>query len=114
MAQAPAAPAVPPQVNVVVVNGLADLLPDNYSGDDMSTDIEEFFGRYKLWLNIHQNRFANNAERVAANKYMLSGTSLQWFNEIPAANMRTTVNDLQHNLFAKFSIAKTGKNGKKN
>ncbi len=44
MAQAAAAPAAPSQVNMVVVNGLADLLPDSYSAD-MSTDIEEFFGR---------------------------------------------------------------------
>ncbi len=107
MAQAAAAPAAPSQVNMVVVNGLADLLPDSYSGDDMFTDIEEFIGRYRQWLQIHQNRFANNAERVDAIKYVLSGKTLQSFNEIPAANIPTTVNDLQHDLFAKFRIAKT-------
>ncbi len=48
MAQQQTAPAAPPQVNMVVGNGLADLLPDSYSGD-MSTDIEEFFGRYRQW-----------------------------------------------------------------
>ncbi len=53
MVQEPEAPAAPPQVKVVVVNGLADLLPDSYSGDDMSTDMEEFFGRYRQWLQIH-------------------------------------------------------------
>ncbi len=58
-------------------------------------------------LNIHQNRFANNAERVAEIKYVLSGTALQWLNEIPAANMPATVNDLQHDVFAMFRIAKT-------
>ncbi len=113
MAQAPATPAAQPQVNVVVVNGLADLLPDSYSGDEMSTDIEEFFGRYRQWLNIHQNRFAINAERVAVIKNVLSGTALQWFNEIPAANMPTTVNDLQHDFFAEFRIAKTRQEWKK-
>ncbi len=113
MAQAPAAPAASPQINVVVVNGLADLLPDGYSDDDMSSDIEEFFGRYREWLNIHQNRFANNAERVAAIKYVLSGTALQWFNEIPAANMPGTVNDLQGDFFAKFRIAKIRQEWKK-
>ncbi len=41
MAQQPAAvPPAPP--GVVVVNGLADLLPDSYSGNDTSVDIEEF------------------------------------------------------------------------
>ncbi len=32
----------------------------------------------------------------------MSGTALQWFNDIPA-----TVNNLQRDLFAKFRIAKT-------
>ncbi len=35
------AAAAPPVV--VVYNGLADLLPDNYPGDDPLIDIEEFF-----------------------------------------------------------------------
>ncbi len=74
MAQPLAALAGPAPPVVVVVNGLADLLPDSYSGDDMSVDIEEFF---RQWLGIHQNRFGNNAEQVAAIKYVLSGTALQ-------------------------------------
>ncbi len=40
MAKQQAAPAAPPQLNMVVVNELADLLHDSYSGNDMSTDIE--------------------------------------------------------------------------
>ncbi len=35
----------------------------------------------------------------------LSGIALQWFNNI--ANMPATVNNLQRDLFAKFRIAKT-------
>ncbi len=104
MAQAPG--AAPQPVNVVVVHGLADLLPDSYSGDDMSVDIEEFFDRFRQWLGLHQNRFATNAERVAAIKYVLSGTALQWFNGLPATNMPATLNDLQRDLFAMFRIAK--------
>ncbi len=34
-------------------------------------------------------------------------TALQWFNDIPQANLPTNVNDLQRDLFAKFRIAKT-------
>ncbi len=98
MAQQAATPPV-----VVVVN----LLPDSYSGDDTSVAIEEFFARYRQWLGIHNNRFTNAAEQIAAIKYVLSGTALQWFNDIPAANMPATVNNLQHDLFAKFRIAKT-------
>ncbi len=101
-AQQDAAPPV-----VVVVNGLADLLPDSYSADDTSTNIEEFFARYRQWLGIHNNRSANAAEQVAAIKYVLSGAALQWFNDIPAAHMPATVNNLQHDLFDKFRIAKT-------
>ncbi len=90
-----------------MVNGLANLLLDSYSGDDTSVDIEEFFARYRQWLGIHNNRFNNTAEQVAAIKYVLSGSALQWFNDIPAANMPATVNNLKHDLFAKFRIAKT-------
>ncbi len=107
MAQQQAAPAAPAPHVVVVVNGLADLLPDSYSGDATLLDIEEFFARFGEWLGILQNRFGNNAEQVAAIKYVLSGTALQWFNDIPAGNMPGTVNNLQWDLFAKFRIAKT-------
>ncbi len=102
IAQQAAAPPV-----VVVVDGIADLLPDSYSGDDTSVDIEEFFARYRQCLGIHNNRFANSPEQVAAIKYVLSGTALQWFNDIPVANMPATVNNLQLDLFAKFRIART-------
>ncbi len=37
----------------------------------------------------------------------MSGTVLQWFNGIEAANMPTTLNNLQRDLFVKFRIAKT-------
>ncbi len=59
--------AAPPVV--VVVNGLADLLPDSYSGDDTSVDIKECFARYRQWLGIHNNGFVNVAEQVAAIKF---------------------------------------------
>ncbi len=97
--------AAPPVL--VVVNGLAELLQDSYSGDYTSIDTEEFFARFRQWLKIHNNRFSNIAEQISAIKYVLSGTALQWFNDIPAANMPATVNNLQHDLFAKFRISKT-------
>ncbi len=37
----------------------------------------------------------------------MSGIALQWFNDIPAANKPATVNNLHRDLFAKFRIAKT-------
>ncbi len=83
-----------------MVNGLANMLPDSYSGDDI-------FARYRQWLGIHKNRFTNAAEQVATIKYVLSGTALQWFNDIPGANMPATVNNLQRDLFAKFRIGNT-------
>ncbi len=104
MAQQPAATAPPV---VVVYNVLADLLPDNYSGDDPSIDIEEIFSSFRQWLGVHQNRFAHNSDKVGAIEYVLSGTALQWFNDIPQANLPENVNDLQRDMFAKFRIAKT-------
>ncbi len=62
MAQPHAASAAHAPPVVVVVNGLADLIPDSYSGDDMSIDIEECFARCRQWLGINQNRFVNNEE----------------------------------------------------
>ncbi len=59
MAQAPAALVA---AVVVVVNSLADLLPESYSSDDKSVDIEECFGRFRQRLGLHQNRFGNNTE----------------------------------------------------
>ncbi len=56
-----AAPQASAPPVVVVVNVLADLLSDSYSGDDMSVDIEEFFARFRQWLGIHNNGFANTA-----------------------------------------------------
>ncbi len=91
----------------MVVHGLANLLPDSYSGDDTSVDIEGFFCRFRQWLGLYRNRFTNNAERVAAIKYVLSGTDLQWFNGLPAANMPATLNNLQRDLFVMFRIVKS-------
>ncbi len=82
MAQQAAAPPV-----VVVVNGLDHLLPDSYSENDMSINIEEFFARYRQWLGINNNRFSNSAEQVAEIKYVLSGTALQWFSDIPGKQL---------------------------
>ncbi len=58
MVQEPVAAPAPPVV--LVVNGLADLVPDSYTGDDMSVNIEECFGRFRQWLGLHQNRFGTN------------------------------------------------------
>ncbi len=72
MAQQAAAPPV-----VLVVNGLANLLPDSYSGNHTSVDIKENSMGYRQWLGIHNNRFTNVAEQVAAIKYYLSAIALQ-------------------------------------
>ncbi len=105
MAQLAAAAPAPPVV--VVMNGLSDLLPESYSGDDSLIDTEEFFGRFRQWLGIHNNRFATNAEKVAAIRYVLSGTALQWYNSIPVANMPANLDLLQRDFYAKFRVAKT-------
>ncbi len=102
-----------PDVRVLVVQGIADLLPDSYSGNNQEIDIEEFFTKCRQWLNVNHERFADDASRVAAIKYVLSGTALQCFNGIPAANMQGNVNMLKQALFAKFRINKTRQEWKK-
>ncbi len=42
-----------PDIRVVVVQGITDLLPDSYSGDNNEVDIEEFFTKYRQWLQVH-------------------------------------------------------------
>ncbi len=105
MAQPAAAAPAPPVV--VVMNRLSDVLPENYSGDDSLIDTEDFFGRFRQWLGIHNNRFATNADKVDAIRYVLSGTALQWYNSIPAANMPANLDLLQIDFYAKFRVAKT-------
>ncbi len=104
------APDRVPQVRDVVVNGVSDLMSNSYSGD---VDIEEFFTRFKQWLLLHAERFHNDATRVVRIKYVLSGTALQLYNDLPVGGMPATLNNLQHDLFAKFRIAKTRQEWKK-
>ncbi len=55
MAQPAAAAPAPPVV--VVMNGLSDLLPESYSGDDSLIDIEEFFGIFRQCYLITQRYY---------------------------------------------------------
>ncbi len=62
---------------------------------------------------MHSERFHNDATKVAGIKYVLSGTALQWYNDLPVGGMSAILNNLQHDFFAKFRIAKTRQEWKK-
>ncbi len=76
------APATAQQVKVGVVNCILDLMPDTFSGDNPNVDIEEVFTRYRQWLLLHNDRFNDDASMVAGIKYVLLGTTLQWYNDL--------------------------------
>ncbi len=44
---------------------------------------------------VKSKHICTNTEKVAAIKYVLSGTALQWLNGIAAANMPATLSELQ-------------------
>ncbi len=62
---------------------------------------------------MHSERFHNNATKVDGLKYILSGTALQLYNDIPASAMPADLDALQDQFFAKFRIAKTRQEWKK-
>ncbi len=78
-----AAPDGAQQVRVVVVNGFSDLMQDFYSSDNPEVDIEECFTRYRGWLLLHNDRFTDDDAKEVGFKYVLSGTALQLYNDLP-------------------------------
>ncbi len=82
-------------------------MPDPYSGDNPDIDIEEFLGRFRKWLLLHNDKFNNDAAKVARIKYVLAGTALQWYNNLHVGGIPVTLNNLQCDFYTKFSIAKT-------
>ncbi len=58
-------------------------------------------------VTLHNDRFNDDAAKVAPIKYILSGTALKWYIDLPLGGMPATLNNLQHDFFAKFRVAKT-------
>ncbi len=56
-------------------------------------------------VTLHNDRFVDNAAKVVGFKYVLSRTALQWHNDLPVVGMPGTLNNLQHDFFAKFRVA---------
>ncbi len=66
---------------VVMVNGLADLLPDSYSENDMPIDIKEFFAWFRqscdiLWVYIYLKVGMTHFYRLALYNLVLGLTDI--------------------------------------
>ncbi len=96
-----------PEPQIIVINGFGDLMSETFTGDNAEINVEEFFNRFKQWEQLHAERFHNDATKVGGLKYILSGTALQWYNDIPAAAVPADLDALQDNFFAKFRTEKT-------
>ncbi len=91
----------------IIVVGFSDLMPEMFIEDNIEMEIEECFDKFIQWKQLHAARFHNNATKVGCLKFILSGTALQKFNDIPAAQMPANINELRDAFYLKFRIAKT-------
>ncbi len=82
-------------------------MPEAYTGESLDCDVEEFYGKFRQWVNSHRQRFENDAARVAGFRYVLSGTGLQWFTDIPAADTPSNFNELRDLFYEQIRIKKT-------
>jgi hypothetical protein len=86
---------------------LADLLPDKFSGEPSCEDCDEFFRKYKMWLEFHPTKFDTNARKVKAIHYCLSLSASEWWAGLTAAQIPANVAALEVLFFAKFRTTKT-------
>ncbi len=70
-------------------------MPESITGDNADIDIEEFFSRFRQCEQLHAARFHNNTSKVGGLKYVLSGTALQWYNDIATGGMPSDLDELQ-------------------
>jgi hypothetical protein len=92
---------------VIQVENLADLLPDKFSWEPDCEDCDEFFRKYRVWLEFHPTKFATEISRVNALHYCLSLSASEWWSSIPVAERPITVDALENIFFLKYRTEKT-------
>ncbi len=88
----------------IVINGV---FWSDAQSDNLDCDVEDVFGKYRQWVQLHDERFHNNANRIDGLKYIVSAMALQWYNAIPTANVPANLNELQDAFYEKFIVRKT-------
>ncbi len=66
----------------VPVYGLADMIPETFSGENDSQDTDTFVQRWIDWAKLHTKRFPNDIDKVQSIRLVLSGTALHWYNNL--------------------------------
>ncbi len=79
--------------HIIVISNFADQLI--FTGESLDQDCGEYFRNCRSWEFFHQQRFANNADKVNAFKYMLSRAALLWWNTLPMAQIPATLDALR-------------------
>jgi hypothetical protein len=92
---------------VIQVENLVDLLPEKFSGEPESENCEEFFRKFKIWLDFHPSKFDTDLAKVKSIHYCLSLTASEWWSKLPAAELPATVDELETIFLQKFKTAKT-------
>ncbi len=82
-------------------------MPDSFNGESFEQDYEPFYRNFRSWVFFHHQRFAANADRVNAFKYVLLGTALLWWNGIAAANRPANLDGSRNLFYAKFRVIKS-------
>ncbi len=66
-----------PEMRVIVSN-FSDLMPDAFSGEGFGYNWDDFFMRFKSWVNVQDARLPDDAAKIEAFKYVLSDTAILW------------------------------------
>lgn len=92
---------------IIQVENLVDLLPEKFTGEPNSEDCDEFFRKFRNWLDFHPSKFGTEDLRVNSFHYCLSLTASEWWSKLPAAEKPNTIDALETLFYRKFRTSKT-------
>ncbi len=92
----------------VIVSNFRDHMPEPFSAEGYNYDCEDFFRRFKSWVQFQEARLPDDDTKVDAFKYVLSDSAILWWNAVVAiGNIPATVNQLKDLFYAKCRLTKT-------
>ncbi len=76
-------------------------MPDSFSGEGFGHNYDDFFMRFRSWVNFQEARLPNDADKIEAFKYVLSDIAILWWNAVVAAgNVPITLNEVRDLFYA--------------